>query len=1038
MELGHSVLSSCEHGWQGPPYVNWKTAKEYGLKYLMSTEAYWVKDREEKDGTNCHIWIGAKNENGRQAINDALSEANITGFYRQARLDIPLILRLPKDDVWITSACVAGWKYDDAEDIMKRFGDHFGENFFLEVQYHDTEKQAQLNERILNLRYQTNMNIIMGCDSHYIFEKQAQDRTDYLISKGLEYPDEYGWFMDYPDGDTAYARFAKQGVLTDSEIKLAMEATNVFLQVEEYDDYIFNSEIKMPSLYPGLTQEERDAEYKRLIWQGWDEYKDKVPLERHEEYREEIQKEIDVVIETKMADYFIDNYHIIRKGKENGGWLTLTGRGSAVSFITNKLLGFTEVDRIEAPVKMYPERFMSAARILQSGSLPDIDFNVAPVDPFALAQQQILGEDHAIPMISYGTMQVSAAWKLYAKSQGVPYETANTVSNQIKKYENALKHADEDDKDDIDVNDYITREYRNIFAKSADYQGIISSWSIAPCSYLLYQGSIRKEIGLVRIKDHLCCLMDGKWAESCHFLKNDLLKVAVVELIYRAYERIGMTPPPERELRAMCPPDDPCWKLYATGCTVSLNQVEKAGTSARASAYKPTNISELSAFVAAIRPGFKSMYKIFESRDPFEYGVSAFDQILQTPEMPNSFCLYQEQEMLALNYAGIPMSECYTAIKNIAKKRVEKVLAYKEQFIKGFSESIIQDDGKSKEEAEALAHNLWQIIEDSSRYSFNASHSYCVSCDSLYSAWAKAHYPCEFYEVLLKICEKKGDKDKMNAAKEEAENYFNIKFPPFRFGQDNREIRAVPEEKIILNTLSSIKGFSKTASKLLYDCGRQEFTRFFDVLSWLDKRSFKSAKVIPLVKIDYFQDFGNIPELLQLIQVYDFFKQGSAKTIAKSKELGWLGEILPNYATGLTSKGAEAKSWTITDMTGLLQACEDYIFGLNIEDLDYRVKAENQNEILGYIDLTTNREEDRKKLYVMDVYELPDRFKGGIWKYKVKAKSIGSGKVSSWDVMPYTMNRNKLKSGDIILVEDWNKNPKGYFELYSYKKLISI
>ena len=641
-------------------------------------------------------------------------------------------------------------------------------------------------------------------------------------------------------------------------------------------------------------------------------------------------------------------------------------------------------------------------------------------------------------MISYGTMQVSAAWKLYAKSQGVPYETANAVSNQIKKYENALKHTDEDEKDDIDVNDYIGREYRSIFAKSADYQGIISSWSIAPCSYLLYQRSIRKEIGLVRIKDHLCCLMDGKWAEACHFLKNDLLKVAVVELIYRVYERIGMKPPPERELRQMCPPDDPCWKLYATGCTVGLNQVEKAGTSARVATYKPRNISELSAFVAAIRPGFKSMYKIFESRQPFEYGASAFDKLLQTPELPYSFCLYQEQEMAALNYAGVEMSECHTAIKNIAKKRVEKVLAYKEIFLNGFGNSIVKDDGKTPEEANDLAHKLWQIIEDSSRYVFNSSHSYCVSCDSLYSAWAKAHYPCEFYEVLLKICEKKGDKDKMNAAKEEAENYFNIKFPPFRFGQDNREIKAVPEEKIILNALSSIKGFSKSASKLLYDCGRQGFTRFFDVLDWLDKRSFKSAKVIPLIKIDYFQDFGNIPELLQLVQVYDFFKQGKAKTVSKSKELGWIGDILPEYATGLTSKGEEAKSWTIKDMAGLLNECERYIFDLGIEDLDYRVKAENQNEILGYIDLTTGREEDRKKLYVMDVYELPDRFKGGIWKYKVKAKSIGSGKVSSWDVMPYTMARNKLKSGDIILVEDWNKNSKGYFELYVYKKLISL
>ena len=69
------------------------------------------------------------------------------------------------------------------------------------------------------------------------------------------------------------------------------------------------------------------------------------------------------------------------------------------------------------------------------------------------------------------------------------------------------------------------------------------------------------------------------------------------------------------------------------------------------------------------------MYKIFEARSPFAYGVKAFDELIQTEEMPNSFILYQEQEMAALHYAGIPMSECYTAVKNIAKKRKEKVLA---------------------------------------------------------------------------------------------------------------------------------------------------------------------------------------------------------------------------------------------------------------------------------------------------------------------------------------------------------------------------
>lgn len=370
-ELGHSILSTMEHGHQGRYIEGFNLAASYGLKFLFGTEAYWVRGRAEPDNSNCHIYLGAKNENGRQAINDILSEANLTGFYRRPRIDIPLILSLPPEDVWVTTACVAYWKYDDIDRITEDFAKHFGKNFFLEVQYHDTDRQRELNRHILALRDRLKLPIIMGCDSHYILPSQNTDREDYLESKGIAYEDEVGWFLDYPDGDTAYRRFVRQGVLSEAQIQEAMDNTNVFLDVEEYDSPIFDTKVKMPSIYPDWTQEQKDAEYERLVWQGWENYKDKVPPEQREHYISEIQSEINTVRECAMSDYFILNYHVIRKGKENGGWLTKTGRGSAVSFITNMLLGFTEVDRIGAKVKMYPDRFMSAARILQSGSLPD-------------------------------------------------------------------------------------------------------------------------------------------------------------------------------------------------------------------------------------------------------------------------------------------------------------------------------------------------------------------------------------------------------------------------------------------------------------------------------------------------------------------------------------------------------------------------------------------------------------------------------------------------------------------------------------------
>lgn len=1361
VKYGHSILSSAEHGYQGRYIETYDTAKDYKLKCLIGAEAYWVRNRLAPDNSNCHIWIGAKNENGRQAINDILSEANLTGFYFRPRVDVPLLLSLPKDDVWITTACVAYWKYEDIDSITKTLSTHFGKNFFLEVQYHNTESQKEINKHILTLHNKLKIPLIMGCDSHYISADQHQTREDFLLSKGIRYEDEEGWFLDYVDGQTAYNRFAAQNILSHTEITDAIANTNTFLDVEEYDSPVFNTDIKLPTLYDGeheidgvklpkLDQQGRDEEYKKLVWQGWNEYKDKVPKEEWPKYEKEIQYEVDNVLECHMSDYFIDDYYIVKRGKELGGWLTLTGRGSGISYFTNKLLGFTEVDRVSAKVKMYPERFMTAERILSAGSLPDLDLNVADQEPFAQAQREILGEDHAYPMIAYGTYQKSAAWKLYAKAKGVPFETANAVSEQLKRYENAVKHADEEEKDDIDVLDYIDDQFKEIYEDSKDYMGLITSWSIAPCGFLLYQGSIRKEVGLIKIKDHLCCLMDGLWAEKNHFLKNDLLKVSVVDLIYRSYHRAGLEPPPQQELLSMLPPDDKAWNLYKTGCTLGLNQVEQPGTSSRVGKYAPTNISELCAFVAAIRPGFKSMYKTFETRDPFDYGVKQFDDLIQTDEMPNSFVLYQEHIMATLNYAGIPMSECYTAIKNIAKKRAEKVLAYKDTFISGFSEKI-REEGVTEEDSKALAAKLWQIIDDSSSYSFNAcltgdtalrrtvgrfsknqlsikemydilhdsryaketghkslhdkykrvgfgkalslcedgrirennivdirpaglqmtyrittssgqtvdctanhkfptvfgekrcdelkigdvlyeigtyekdrtkypftdgnfesnvpvkgqmgfqknplgdsvlyyqfreeataakkacedcgveytnearfevhhidmdrtnntysnyawlccschkkrhyasgrrkryekgipslettiisieplceqetfdvemaapnhnfvldnglvvsnSHSYCVSLDSVYSAWIKAHHHLAFYETLLQIQEKKGNKDKMVEIKREAENYFGTSFPPYRFGQDNREIRANFETNEINNSIKAIKGLPKVTGDLLWTVAEQHPKSMTDTLFLCKQHKVSDAAIESLAKISFFSPFGNDVEISRIIELYHFFSEGTAKKIKKDKiENQDILKILSKYATDTNAKGEELSQWSITspelqtaeakikaakaklkpykdtdppaDLTDALESAtqeeeqlrltyeqqmlnemEQYILSIGYDDLDFRGKMANQMDILGYVDLTTGREEDRRKLLIEDVQPMKDKKTGKPWCYRVDTRSIGSGKSARLSIPVNTYDETPIRKGDTIFTPQGSlkKNAKGYWYLYWY------
>lgn len=981
-ELGHKLLSGVEHGWAGHYIEPFELAKKYDLKFLFGTEAYIVKDRLEKDNTNSHIILLAKNENGRRNINRILSEANQTGFYYRARIDMGLLLSLPKNDVWVTSACIGGlWKYEDAENLLLKVNEHFGENFFLEVQDHNTLSQRALNYRILEFANKNKIKTIFGCDSHYIFPEQFKDRDDFLLSKHITYEDEVGWYIDYPSDEEVVKRFDKQGILTLSQVKEAMDNSNILLDVEEYNSPVFEQKLKLPTLYPEFTQEQKDQMISDLIWNQWEKEKDNVPVSSHKKYEKEIKKELDIVIETKMADYFLLDYQIIKHGKEIGGSITMTGRGSAPSFYLSKLLGFTTIDRIDASVKLFPERFITKERILEAGSLPDVDFNLGNPEVFAQAQTDVLGENHSYPMLAYGTLHPKAAWKLYARAKNVDFETANMVSGQIDKYEMDLKHGDDEDKESLNVLDYIDEDYRQMYSESEKYLGIVSDSKIHPCAHLLYNGNIKEEIGLIKIKTHLCCVMDGLWAENYKFLKNDLLKVSVVDLIYKVYERIGITPHPLPELIKLCHKNQKVWNIYKNAWTIGINQVEQMSTSGRVAKYSPQNISELSAFVAAVRPGFQSNYKQFEARESFSYNVKSLDKLIQTDEFPQSYLLYQEQAMQVMAYAGIPISQTYEVIKNIAKKRVEKVLKYKDQFVKGMTKKVIQTENKTEDEAETVAKMTWKIIEDSSRYSFNASHSYSVAGDSLYGAYLKSHYPIEFYEVILKLLEADGDKDRLNRAKDEAVKAFKINFPPYRFGQDNRKIVAKSETNEIMSSLASIKGFGNAIGENMFELSQKEYPNFVDFLISAEEQGFLSSKFDDLIKVNYFEKFGRNKKLQT---IFDEFTKGKNR-----------------YSKTHSDKTKEKR---IVELKKLWEETSD-------ERIPFWQQLGFENEILGYIQ-ATYPEIDRRFLYILELKEKDD------WCPRTQIYCLKNGHQTSLKIQKKTFNKQNFRGGDIIYASD--------------------
>ena len=700
-------------------------------------EAYFVKDRREKDNTNCHIILAAKTRKGMGDLNFALSEANISGYYYRPRVDMELLLSLDPRDVFVTTACIAGvYKYgwEDAERLILRLHKHIGASMMLEVQYHDTDKQKEVNRFLLALYRKYGIPLIFGADSHFILPEDAALRDQRLEANHIKYEDEEGWYLDYPDGDEAVRRFRQQGVLSEAQIAEAMEHTGVFLT---FEDITFERSKKLPTIYPELSQAERNQKYLDIVYGEWERYsKDMTEAEKAPRL-EGVRYETEVVASTNMSDYFLLDYAIVRRAKEMGGVVTPTGRGSAVSYFTSMLLGFSSVDRFSIPVEMFPDRFISADRIL-SGSLPDIDLNVANEEVFQQAQAEILGEWRSAPMVAFGTLKRLSAWKMYCRAASVPYELANAIANSLKAYDQAVRYAEEDERDSIQLADYVPEEYREHVARSEQYLGMVDSIAPHPCAHLLCREDIRREIGVIRLnskgakkKTIYAAFIDGATAETFGYLKNDILHVDVVKINREAFVRAGREMPGVGELLRLAENDRETWRMYAEGLTMGLNQVEREKTREKVMQYKPRNITKLASFVAAVRPAFKSMLPVFLSRQRFAYGIPAFDRLVQTRDMTSSFILFQEQTMKTLQYAGFSAPESYAAIKAISKKHPEKVLPLKERFLDGFAAKADR----------ASAEKVWQIIEDATSYGFNASHAVCVALDSLYGAYLKAHYP---------------------------------------------------------------------------------------------------------------------------------------------------------------------------------------------------------------------------------------------------------------------------------------------------------
>ena len=186
---------------------------------------------------------------------------------------------------------------------------------------------------------------------------------------------------------------------------------------------------------------------------------------------------------------------------------------------------------------------------------------------------------------------------------------------------------------------------------------------------------------------------------------------------------------------------------------------------------------------------------------------------------------------------------------------------------------------------------------------------------------------------------------------------------------------------------------------------RTIFTRYADKDKDEDNKAYINSRQIEiLIKIQYFQEFGNNKKLLT---IYDAFKMlYGRKVIPKDKISEFpIPEVL------LKNIPSTEKQYRIEDMDSILKYIEN---NTPNESLSIKEQVEFEYENLGYINMTYDV--DKRMCYVLDVDTK--------YRPKVTLYCLNNAKQVDCKIYKEVFDKNLLKKGDIIRAGNFQRKEK--------------
>jgi DNA polymerase-3 subunit alpha len=763
---GQTALAITDHGNMFGVKEFLKTAKTVnskakennapGVKPIVGCEVYVARNsRFDKNGKEDqggrHLILLAKNKTGYYNLVKLVSLGYIEGFYSRPRIDKELLFRY-SEGLIVSSACIGGeipkllraGNMAEAERVALEFKEHFGDDFYLELQRHVNsdpktvgvyEQQKVANAGLIEIARKTGIKLIATNDVHFVKSEDAEAHDRLIcLNTNAKVNDENR--MHYTKQEWLKTRAEMSSLFADIPEAIA-NTVEIAAKVEEYS---ISSNAIMPEFPIPAEFADNDAYLRHLTYKG----AEKRYPQLSKETTERIDFELNTINSMGFPGYFLIVQDFITEARKMGVSVG-PGRGSAAGSVVAYCLGITDIDPIKYDLLF--ERFLNPDRI----SMPDIDIDFDD-DGRAKVLKYVedkYGKGKVAHIITYGTMAAKSSIKDVARVQDLPLEKANSLAklvpdgaavtlekafNEVPELRDALKSGDE--------------QVRQTLQYALRLEGSVRNTGVHACGIIIGRDDLSNYVPLSIAKDKstnedmLVTQYEGKEVEDIGLLKMDFLGLSNLSIIKEALENIRLRHGIEVNLNAIPLDDAKTYTLYSKGETVGTFQFESDGMRKWLKQLKPTKFEDLIAMNALYRPGPMDYIPDFIERKHGRKSIT-YDLPEQAEYLEDTYgvTVYQEQVMLlSQKLAGFTKGEADSLRKAMGKKDKAVMDKMKAKFITG---------GKDRGHDLKKLEKIWTDWEAFAQYAFNKSHSTCYSLVAYQTAWLKAHYPSEYMAAVL-------------------------------------------------------------------------------------------------------------------------------------------------------------------------------------------------------------------------------------------------------------------------------------------------